>query len=68
MYDKVKKLCDARGISIYKFERDVGLANGSVSKWRAVTPSLASAKMVADYFGISVDMLIAGVDLSKGEK
>jgi transcriptional regulator with XRE-family HTH domain len=68
MYNKVKRLCDARGISIHKFEADIGLANGAVGKWKTVTPTLANVKKVADYFGISVDALIDGLDLSKEDK
>jgi hypothetical protein len=39
-----------------------------VGKWKTVTPTLANVKKVADYFGISVDALIDGLDLSKEDK
>lgn len=34
MYSKVKKLADEKGISIAALEKQAGLANGTIGKWR----------------------------------
>ena len=47
VYDKVKKLADKRGISIYALEREAGLPNGAISKWRESSPTLKSLQAVA---------------------
>lgn len=36
IYDNVKKLCDQKGISIWRLERDLGFSNRSVSKWNDI--------------------------------
>lgn len=33
VYEKIKKLAIAKGVSIYRVERDAGLSNGAISKW-----------------------------------
>ena len=58
MYNKVKALCDKHGISIYQLEKRLGFANGLVAKWKESSPSVEKAKLIADYFGITVDELI----------
>lgn len=40
IYDNVKKLCDQKGISIWRLERDLGFSNRSVSKWNDNEPGI----------------------------
>lgn len=47
VYEKIKKLAIAKGVSIYRVERDAGLSNGAISKWGKTanqTPSSESLK------------------------
>lgn len=47
IYEKIKNLAIDKGVSIYRVERDAGLANGAVSKWGKTanqTPSSESLK------------------------
>lgn len=59
MFDKVQSLCKARGISISKLERDLGVGNASIANWKDGTvPRADRLKMVADYFGVSMEYLM----------
>lgn len=58
MYEKVKELCDVRGISVTALEKELGLSNGSVSKWAVSTPRVDNAMKVASYFGVTIAELI----------
>ena len=58
MYDKIKKLCEERKISLRQLEIDTGLGNGAICKWKECSPRLSSVVAVAEYFGITVDELI----------
>lgn len=58
LLEKIKKLCEKRGISIYKLEKDLGFSESSICKWENSSPSAVKLKQVADYFGVTVDYLL----------
>lgn len=58
VYDKVKKLADAKGVSVSKAEREMGFGNGTISGWKDGKPSFDSINKVAKYFGAPVSMLL----------
>lgn len=60
--DRLNDLCEKKGISKRKLERDAGLGIGSTSKWSQYRPNQSSLKKVADYFGVSVDYLLGDSD------
>lgn len=60
LYEKIKKLADDRGVSINQIESDLGFSRGSIYKWDKNVPSVFKIKQVADYFGITIDLLING--------
>ena len=62
IYDKVKKLADDRGISIYALEKEAGLQNGAIGKWRISSPTLKSLQSVAGVLGITIDDLLKEED------
>ena len=39
-------------------EKEVGLGFGTVYKWGKVSPSVDNLKLVADYFGVTIDQLM----------
>jgi len=61
IYDNVARLCRDRGISIGMLEKTLGFGNGTVRRWRISSPTVASARKVADYFGVSLDALVGSV-------
>ncbi|WP_265458667.1 helix-turn-helix domain-containing protein [Enterococcus sp. HY326] len=58
IYDKIKKLADAKGISINQLERDLDFSSSSISKWKSSNPTSSKLKQVASYFGVTMDYLI----------
>lgn len=58
VYDNVVELCQKKGISICVLEKEAGLGNGAIGKWRKSPPNLASVDKVAKYFGVSVAYLV----------
>lgn len=64
LYKNIVALCKGKGINISKLEREIGLGNGTIGRWERVSPSLENVRKVADFFGVSIDSLIAGVPTS----
>jgi len=56
--ERLKLLCDKKGVSQRKLERDLGFSNGSSSKWSKSSPSGDVLQKIADYFGVSIDYLM----------
>lgn len=59
IYEKIAALCKERGISISRLEKEVGIGNGTIGRWSISSPTVENLKKVADYFGVSVDSLLA---------
>ncbi|MEC0886807.1 helix-turn-helix transcriptional regulator [Bacillus atrophaeus] len=61
-FERVKKLCKDRGISIAKLEEKVGFGKNSLYSWKQNNPSSDKLHKVADYFNVSVDYLLGRTD------
>ena len=57
IYDNVKRLAVERGYSIHRLEKDAGIGNGSVAKWRDGA-NIKSLVAVAKVLEVTVDDLI----------
>lgn len=57
MYEKIKNLCEKKGISIYKMCSDLGISNSVISNLKnrknQTALSAVNTAKIADYFGIS---------------
>ena len=60
MKERIKNLCDSKGISMNKLEEILGFGKGYISKLGTTTPNTTKIKLIADYFGVSVDYIITG--------
>lgn len=58
MLNSIKKLCNKNNISLSKLEKDIGLSQGLLSKWRSTTPSLEKLIDIAKYFSVSLDEVV----------
>lgn len=56
--ENIRQLCRERKISLWALERELGLGNGSIAKWENRSPRVGSLKLVADYFGVTIDDLL----------
>lgn len=68
-YDIYKTLCEQRGVSLSRAAADIGLSNATVTKWKktGAAPGGDTLTKVANYFGVSVDLLL-GVELPAAEQ
>ena len=60
IYDNVASLCKTACISIARLEAETGIGNGTIGRWKKSSPNVDTVKKIADFFGVSVDRLIAG--------
>ena len=66
LYDEILILCGKSGISIARLERETGLGNGTVRRWKQSKPTAENLNRVAIYFGVSVDDLLRGYHYTGG--
>lgn len=55
----IRKLCQNRQTTVAQLEREIGLSNGTISKWASSSPTVNNLKAVADYLGVTMDELLA---------
>lgn len=58
IYERVKEVARQRGMPLYKLEEAAGIAQGSISKWKEVSPSIEKVATVAKLLEVTVDELI----------
>ena len=51
---RIMALCEKKGISISKLEKECGIGNGTISRWDESAPRIDNLKKVADYFGVDI--------------
>ena len=59
---KIKALCEQKGITVSKLEKECGLGNATIWHWDKVSPKVASVQKVADYFNIPICELLGDED------
>lgn len=58
IFERVQNLCAGKNISIARLEKECNLGNATIRGWRTCSPSVATLKKVADYFGCTIDELL----------
>ena len=58
LFDNVKRICEERGISIWKLEKELDFPNCSIRKWNESEPGVQKVKKVADYLGVPIERLL----------
>lgn len=58
LYDNVKRVCDEKGISVGKLEKELELSNGSICKWNESEPGIRKVQKVAEYLGVPIEELL----------
>ena len=56
--NRIQELAQTHKTTIAEVERNLGLGNGTISKWDKRSPSTQKLQMVADYFNVSTDYLL----------
>ncbi len=57
IYDKIKKICEEKGISVGSVEKQAGLGNGTISKWNKSNPTIDNLQAVANVLKVNVNKL-----------
>lgn len=70
MYEIFEQLLQSYGITAYKFCKDTKISQSTISTWKKKGNLINGemAKIIADYFGVSVDYLMTGEEKEGGEK
>ena len=66
IYTNISRLCQKEGISIAKLEKQTGLGNATIRGWSTSSPTVDKLKLVADYFGVTVNDLLSEVTAEEG--
>lgn len=59
IYDKIKEICEKKGVSVGSVERQAGLGNGAISKWNTSSPTIEKLQAVADVLKVNINKLIS---------
>lgn len=66
-YDRLKALCDEKGVKLTKLVEELGMSRGNMSRWKSGgVPKSDTLHALADRLGVSVDYLL-GVEEKKEE-
>lgn len=63
LYENIKSLCEAKGVSVSKMCVDIGVSKSlmsNIKNHRADTLSAKSVAKIADYLGVSYDCVMHG--------
>lgn len=58
LLERIKKLCNQRGISVYQLEEKIEIGRNTIYQWNKRTPSTEKIQKIADYFNVSTDYLL----------
>lgn len=70
MLERMENLADQEGIKLKQLAVKLGLSNSSFSDWKRgkASPSLNAVIKIAEYFDVSIDYLVYGVEFSSKAK
>ena len=61
-YERLKDLCKQKGVTVGQMESDNGITRGNANKWRNSMPNPKMLMKLSEYFGVSTDYILTGVD------
>lgn len=64
--DRIQSLVNEKGLSIAALERNTGLSNGIIKKWKKQSPSCDKIITIANYLNTSIEYLILGTAETSG--
>lgn len=67
LVDRIRALANQRDMSLPQLEVELGLGNGTISRWRSSSPNTDKLQKIADYFNVSMDYLL-GRDISLNKR
>ena len=67
LVDRIRTLANQRDMSLPQLEVELGLGNGTISRWRSSSPNTDKLQKIADYFNVSMDYLL-GRDITLNKR
>jgi len=69
-YDNFKRLCDEKGVKPGTVARKTGISTATITAWKQdkYTPKQDKLQKLADYFEVSVDYIMTGIDIPKEDQ
>ena len=58
IYERIKVLCEKKGISICSLEKQAGLGNGVIRGWKKSSPTVSNLQEVAKVLKVKVSKLL----------
>lgn len=58
LVDKIRTLAKQRDLSLPQLEMELGLGNGTISRWKTSSPNTDKLLKIADFFHVSMDYLL----------
>ena len=58
IFENVKSVCEKKGISIARLEREAGLPNGTIGKWKTSSPRVCNLQAVAKVLKVKIETLL----------
>lgn len=60
LYTEFQKLLKKSGVTVYKVSKDTGISQSTLSDWKTgrSSPKVDKLKILAEYFGVSIDELL----------
>lgn len=62
LFEKIKELCQKRGISINSLEETLGYSRNTIYSMKSKKPNAERLQQIADYFNVSTDYLLGRTD------
>ncbi len=64
MYDTFVNLLQKYGVTSYKVAKETGISQTTFSNWKSgrSTPKADALQKIADYFGVTIDYLMTGIE------
>lgn len=58
LVERIRVLARQRDLSLPQLEVELGLGNGTISRWKTSSPNTDKLQKIADYFNVSMDYLL----------
>ncbi len=70
MYEVFEQLLQKHGITSYKVAKETGVTQTALSNWKSgrSTPTTKTLQKIADYFGVTIDYLMNGIEESEKQE
>lgn len=59
IYERIKEVCEEKGFSINRLEKELSFPRSSISKYNTSSPSIDKVQKIAEHLDVTVDYLMS---------